>query len=375
MMITADEVKGFGRRIGLDLIGITSADPFPRYLETVRKRFDNNLIPPEWQESEDIFRRVEFYSDPKNSLPQAKSVISIGICYFISDKADNTRPGKPCGVIARYHWRDFGGELWRKQARLVRFLESQGIQCSAEAYLPDKLIAQRAGVGWYGKNGLIQTETHGSWVILSTIVTDADLDIDEPISRDCSSCEACIKACPTQAIVAPYTINVSRCIEYLIGIPGSIPIELRSTIRNQISGCDRCQEVCPNNCNIMPVRKRFPHPRREWGTSPPLIPLIDISEEGFKRSFAGFDKLMFLQRNIVVAMGNIGDPVAFSTLSRMLSHPESIIRSHAAWALGKIGGHQAREVLRSTYQAERQTEVRNEMEKALEMIYTKGDFA
>jgi epoxyqueuosine reductase len=367
-MISADEVKGFGHRIGLDLIGITSADPFPQYVETVRKRFDSNLIPLEWRESVDIFRRARFYSDPKNSLPEAKSVISIGICYLISGKADNTRLGKPCGVIARYHWRDFGGELWRKQARLVKFLESKGIQCSKEVYLPDKLIAQRAGVGWYGKNGLMQTEAHGSWVVLSAIVTDADLDSDEPISRDCDSCQACIKACPTQAIVEPYTINASRCIEYLIGTSGSISIELRSTIANRISGCDRCQEVCPNNHEIIPVRKRFPHPRREWGTSPALIPLLDISQEEFNRSFAEFDKLKFLQRNIVVALGNIGDPVAFSALSRMLSHPESIIRSHAAWALGKMGGYKARQVLRSTYQAERETEVRKEIERALEMM-------
>lgn len=367
MMISADEVKGFGRRIGLDLIGITSADPFPLYVETVRKRFDNNLIPPELQESVGILRRVEFYSDPKNIFAQAKSVISIGMCYFISDKVDNTRPGKPCGVIARYHWRDFNGELWRKRARLVRFLESKGIQCSEQAYLPNKIIAQRAGVGWYGKNGLIQTEAHGSWVVLSAIVTDANLDINEPISRDCSSCQACLKACPSQAIVVPYTIDASRCIEYLIGISGSIPIELRSSIGNRIDGCDRCQEVCPNNRDIMPVRKRFPHPRPEWGTSPPLIPLLDISEEGFNRSFADFDKLI-LQRNIVVALGNIGDPVAFSALSRMLNQPESIIRSHAAWALGKIGGYQARQVLRNTYQAERETEVRKEIERALEMI-------
>jgi len=103
------------------------------------------------------------------------------------------------------------------------------------------------------------------------------------------------------------------------------------------------------------------------GNQSPLIPLLDISEEGFNRSFADFDKLI-LQRNIVVALGNIGDPVAFSALSRMLNQPESIIRSHAAWALGKIGGYQARQVLRNTYQAERETEVRKEIERALEMI-------
>jgi epoxyqueuosine reductase len=350
------------------LIGITSAEPFPQYAETVQKRFDNNLIPSELQVSLDMFRRAQFYSDPKNILPQAKSVISIGICYFISDKVDNTRPGKPCGVIARHHWRDFFRVLWRKQARLVKFLESKGIQCSEEACLPDKLVAQRAGCGWYGKNGLIQTEAHGSWVVLSSIVTDADLDSDEPISRDCGNCQACIKACPTQAIVQPYTVNASRCIEYLVSISGSIPIELRSIIANRISGCDRCQEVCPNNHEIIPLRKRFPHPRREWGTSPSLIPLLDISEKEFKRSFADFDKLEILQRNIGIALGNIGDPVAFPALSSMLSHPESTIRSHAAWSLGKIGGYKARQVLRSTYQAERETEVCEEIERALEMI-------
>jgi len=333
-MVSADKVKDFARRIGLDLIGITSAEPFPAYAETVQYRVENNLVPPESQESEDIFRRVQFYSDPQNSLPQAQSVISVGMCYFIPGEADDTRPGRPCGSIGRQCWRDFYGELWRKKANLVKFLESKRVLCSKETYLPYKLVAQRAGIGWYGKNDLIQTETCGSWVIFAAIVTDANLDTDEPISRDCGTCRACMKACPTQAIVAPYTINIARCINHLTATSGSIPVELRSLLGNQINSCDHCQMVCPNNRGVIPVRKQAPNPRREWGTSPPLVPLLDISQQEFEKSFADLDfykpELRFLQRNIVVALGNIGDPVALPALNRMLNHPESMVRSHAA---------------------------------------------
>ena len=368
-MISATEIKEFGRRIGLDLVRITSADPFPAYPETVQNRLENKLIPAESRASEDIFKRAQFYSNPQNSLFGAKSIISIGIGYFISGHTDNTRRGHPCGVIGRHYWRDFYGELWRRRAGLSRFLEAKGIQCSKEAYLPYKLAAQRAGVGWYGKNGLIQTEAYGSWVVLTAIVTSADVDIDEPVSADCGTCQVCIKACPTQAIVAPYVVNVARCINHLTATSGSIPRELRSAIGHRINGCDRCQEVCPNNLHAQSVRETFPNPRPQWGTSPALVLLLDISEQEFGRSFTKLDwyepKLQHLQRNILVALGNIGNSNALPVLDRMLSHPEGLIRSYAAWALGKIGGGNARQALVNAYQAERETEVRKEIETAL----------
>lgn len=338
-MISVDKIKAYGAKIGLDVIGVTSAEAFPEYEKIIQDRIEKRLIPTESLDAEDM-KRSRFYSEPKNSLPQAKSIISLGIRYFIHDKVDSTQLGVPCGRIGRHYWRDFYGELWRKKARIANFLERKGIRCSKETYLPHKLVAQRAGVGFYGKNCLIQTETYGSWIILVSIVTDANLEVDNPSSLDCGSCEACMRACPTEAIVSPYTLNIGRCINHLLASSKPIPIELRSLIGNRINSCDRCQEVCPNNRNVAPAKGDFPNPRKRWTTSPPLMSLLNISEEEFSKAFADLDwykpKLRFLQRNVIVALGNVGDPVSLPTLKEMLKSRDNLIRDHAAWAVREI---------------------------------------
>ena len=371
-MISADEVKKYGARIGLDAMGVTSAEPFPEYVKIIQNRIENGLIPTESKEAEDIFKRLKFYSKPEKSLPQAKSVLSLGMRYLVEGNADDTRPGVPCGRVGRHYWRDFYGELWRKKARLIDFLERNGIKCSKEAYLPYKLVAQRAGVGFYGKNCLIQTEGFGSWIVLVPIVTNADFECDSPSSSNCGPCEACIKACPTHAIVAPYTLNIGRCINHLLASTKPIPIELRPLIGNRINSCDRCQEVCPHNRNISPVKKKFRNPRIKWGTSPALTRLLDISEEEFKQSFADLDwykpELRFLQRNAVVALGNIGDPVSLSALNKMLRNHESMIRAHTAWAIGRIGGPEAKRLLQDVFPKEKDVEVKKEIDNALRIL-------
>jgi epoxyqueuosine reductase len=369
-LISAAEIKRYGAKVGLDIIRITSAEPFPDYVRIVQNRVEDGLIPIESQKSENIFKRLKFYSEPENSLPTAKSIISLGMRYLIDGQVDGTKPGKPHGRIGRHYWRDFYGELWRKKARLVKWLERKGIRCSREAYLPHKLVAQRAGVGSYGKNCLIQTKDYGSWIILVSIVTDAYLEVDSPSSHNCGSCEACLRACPTRAIVAPYTLNVGRCINHLLASSEPIPIEFRPLIGNRINSCDRCQEVCPNNRNVVPVKRKIPNPRTRWGTNPSLMPLLNISKEEFKQSFADLDwykpELRFLQRNVIVALGNIGDPISLSALSKMLRNQESIIRAHTAWAIGRIGGPKAKRLLQDAFSKEKDIEVKKEIENALQ---------
>jgi len=249
-------------------------------------------------------------------------------------------------------------------------LERKGVQCSKEAYLPYKLVAQKAGVGFYGKNCLVQTTDFGSWIILVSIVTDANFEVDSSSSENCGSCVACIKACPTHAIVAPYTLNIGRCINHLLASTKPIPIELRHLIGNRINSCDRCQEVCPHNRNVAPAKKKFPNPRKNWGTSPALIPLLSISEDEFKQSFANLDwykpERKFLQRNVIVALGNVGDLVSLSALSKMLKNQEGMIRAHTAWAIGRIGGSKAKQFLQNALYKEEDANVRKEIDNALE---------
>lgn len=371
-MTRVDEVKMYGANIGLDIVGVTSSEPFPEYIENVRERIEGGLIPSESQEEENIFKRVDFFAEPENSLPNAKSIMLLGMCYFIDDLVDGTQAGEPCGRIGRHLWRDFYGELWKKKDKLVSFLEGKGIRCSKEAHLPYKLVAKRAGVGNYGKNCLIHNQSFGSWIVLTSIVTDAPFDLDNPSSLECGSCEACVRACPTHAIVGDYTLNVGRCINHLLASTKPIPLELRPLIGNWINSCDRCQEVCPYNRNVAPIKKRFPNPRKKWTTSPALMPLLDISEDEFQKTFADLDwykpDLKFLKRNITVALGNIGDPVSIPKLGKMLNDPEGMLRAHAAWAIERIGGIKSRELLQEALQREKDAEVKNEIEDALQSL-------
>jgi len=124
-MIRVSVVKKYGAKIGLDFIGVASAEPFTEYVEVAKKRIESGFVPLESQNAEDIFKRLEFYSDPENSVPNAKSILSLGMRYLVDGKVDDTRPGVPCGRIGRHYWRDFYGELWRRQDSLNFWKEKE----------------------------------------------------------------------------------------------------------------------------------------------------------------------------------------------------------------------------------------------------------
>jgi epoxyqueuosine reductase len=200
---------------------------------------------------------------------------------------------------------------------------------------------------------------------------------------NCGRCEICLHACPTGAFVAPYVLDSRRCISYLtIEHRGGIPLELRPLIGNHIFGCDICQQVCPVNEHAEVKLRRAGrlgaahprlefHPRDSVGSSPALIPLLALDEEGFRQRFARSPilraKRRGLLRNVCVALGNIGDPVAVQALSQALHDPEPLVRGHAAWALGRIGGDEARRVLETSLRTECDEQVLAELRCALAM--------
>jgi epoxyqueuosine reductase len=245
-------------------------------------------------------------------------------------------------------------------------------------------VAQRAGLGWYGKNTNILTKGWGSWVFLAELVTSLDLVPDAPVNANCGQCEVCLHACPTHAFVAAYVLDNRRCISYLtIELRGSIPLELRPLIGTHIFGCDICQQVCPVN-QVVETRLRkigrlggpgerleF-QPRAAVGSSPALLPLLALDEEGFRERFRHSPvkraKRRGLLRNVCVALGNIGDPVAVPALIGALHDAEPLVRGHAAWALGRIGGHNARSALVEAQEHDEHAMVRQEAICALAML-------
>ena len=267
--------------------------------------------------------------------------------------------------MARYAWsRDYHKVMKKRMRAYVAGLRSRlGSEFSARWYVDDgpmldRAAAYRAGVGWFGKNTNILTPSLGSWVFLGQVVTDLEVEPDQPLKKTCGNCVLCIDACPTGAIVAPYTLDNTRCISHLtIENRGSIPSELRPQMQDWVFGCDICQDVCPVNRPFLltfrqgePARPSDDQNRERTETEMParlsLTAILDMSEEDFRHRFRGSSilraKRVGLRRNACVAMGNLGDKAAVPALCRTLAQGDTLVRGHAAWALGRIGTTAAR---------------------------------
>ncbi|HEU0026093.1 MAG TPA: 4Fe-4S double cluster binding domain-containing protein, partial [Ktedonobacterales bacterium] len=214
--------------------------------------------------------------------------------------------------------------------------------------------------------------------------TSLEIEPDPPLMASCGRCEICLHACPTQAFVAPYVLDARRCISYLtIEHRGAIPVELRPLMGAHIFGCDICQEVCPVN-HIAERRLRTAgrlggpgeplmfRPRAAVGSSPALIPLLKLDEEGFRERFRRSPikraKRRGLLRNVCVALGNIGDPIAIPALIEALGDAEPLVRGHAAWALGRLNAQSARLALESLAAEDLEPSVQAEARYALSLL-------
>ncbi len=366
-----NSIKELGREVGFDIVGITTAEPFIRdekaSLDRIRRGMMDGLP---WY-TEDRVRRA---TRPKSLLPGARSVISLAVGYLAGEPVSGGR--EPRGKIARYAWGDdYHGVLKKRLRRFVQQLPRRaGREVKTRIFVDDgpmndRAAAERAGVGWFGKNTNILTSSRGSWVLLGQVITDLDLQPDSPLAKNCGECVRCIDDCPTGAIVAPYVIDNTRCISFLtIELRGSIPREIRPLVGDWVFGCDICQEVCPVNDKAgLSLEPAFQ--QRHDFSAPALIPLLDLDDEGFRERFRNSAvkraKRVGLQRNVCVALGNIGNPAAVPTLIKALEGPDTPVRSHAAWALGRIGGRQAVDALRSALTREADAEVAGEIESAL----------
>jgi epoxyqueuosine reductase len=229
----------------------------------------------------------------------------------------------------------------------------------------------RAGIAWLGKNTAAISPEFGSWVFLGEILTTLDLEPDPPLETLCGKCTRCIDACPTGALDTPFVLDARRCISYLtIEHAGPIPRELREPIGVRIFGCDDCQEACPWNRFATPTYEpdftERPAQRTPW-----LLPLLDLDRDGFGTRFAGTPLMRagrdLIVRNAAVALGNLRDPRAVPALARAAAaDPSPLVRGHAAWALGRIGGTAAREALAAARGQERDAGALAEVRAAIE---------
>lgn len=353
-MTLEERIKTRGRELGFDLIGITAAAPFSE------------------------FARAESASTPQHVREAARSIVSVAMNYYTGEPPQ--AGGDLCGRIARFAWGDDYHLVMEARLRaLSGFLMESGASLARHYVdtgpMRERVIAQRAGLGWCGRHSCLITEAFGTWVVLGEVLTDLALQPDLPASGDCGSCEACMvgaTACPSGAIVAPGVVDASRCIAYwTIEHRGWIPREVRPTLQDMIFGCDLCQEVCP--FNGPPKAAMHPEflPRPETGPRPHLPSLLSVPEEEYRRLFrrsaikrAG---RRGLRRNVAIALGNAGDARAVPDLTLALRDlRDPVLRGHAAWALGRIGGPEASDALRGAHTCEDDPRVLEEIVVALE---------
>ena len=372
-------VTARARACGFDLVGVTGADDFvadrDAALERIREGRMDGL--PWYTES-----RVMRGASPGELLPGARSVICLGVSYLGDNPAGDDDGA--AGRVARYAWvRDYHRAMKRRMREFVRGLEGElGESVAARWYVDDgpmldRAAANRAGIGWFGKNTNILTPGYGSWVFLGQVITDLPLTPDAPLKKSCGACVRCIDDCPTGAIVAPYVVDNSRCISYLtIENRGAIPRELRPLVGDWVFGCDICQDVCPVNRKAQPggwAAGDEGNSALSWASGVDsvlsLTELLELSEDDFRARFAGTSimraKRDGMQRNACVALGNLGDRAAVPALGRVLRGGGAVARGHAAWALGRIGGADAAALLAAAAGAERDAGVLAEIAAAL----------
>ncbi len=272
------------------------------------------------------------------------------------------------------------------EALLQRIKVEIGQHVGGRAYvdsgpLLERDHAVRAGLGFVGKNCCLIQPRLGSWLFLGQLLLDIALEPAVPGRMPgCGTCTRCLDACPTGALVRPYTLDSRRCISYLTtALKGSIPRALRPLIGNRVFGCDACQAACPWNRFARPVSPAAAIDPRQAGESPgiaarplrarPLLELIALSEDGFQdrygRTPIGHIKRERFLRNVTVALGNWGSPEAAPGLEEAMADPSALVRSHAAWALGQIGTAQALAVLERARPRETNPGVAEEIDLAM----------
>ena len=312
-------------------------------------------------------------ADPRKLLPGCESVVVLLSNYDPGPEAGPPPPGH--GRVARYaRGRDYHKVLGRALKHLASWLEQATGETTRAfvdtAPLLERAWAERAGLGWIGKNANLITQDLGSWVLIGEILTAATIEADPgPHADRCGSCSACLDACPTGAIVEPGVVDSRLCISYwTIEHRGAIPPTARAGNGSWIFGCDVCQEVCPwNRTFARPVDpERFS--RRDELAAPAAAGILELDERAFRARYSGTSLMRArwdgMRRNACIVLGNLRRDEAMPSLSRALGDDDAMIRRHAAWALGRIGGARAAGALSAAAAKERSPDVAAEIDRA-----------
>ncbi len=336
-------IKRWARELGFQQAGIATIE-----LDEDERHLLNWLAAGHHGAMDYMERHGTRRSRPAELLPGTASVISVRMDYWPPQGADaaTVLHDPALGYISRYALgRDYHKVLRRRLQRLAERIEQAvgpfGYRAFADsAPVLEKALARNSGLGWIGKHTNLLHRDAGSWFFLGELYTDLPLPADTPASEHCGTCHACIDACPTGAIIAPYQLDARRCISYLtIELRGAIPEELRPLIGNRIYGCDDCQLVCPWNRFARPSGEPDYAPRHELD-APRLVELFAWTEAEFLRRTEGsaIRRIGYAcwLRNIAVALGNApSSPAVIRALQARTDDPLALVREHVAWALAR----------------------------------------
>lgn len=369
------DIIAYSKEIGIDKIGFTSADPFMELKERLKRQ--QELGYQSGFEKGTVKERTE----PTQLMPEAQSIISIALAYpsRIENAPRSTKESRR-GIFCRASWgRDYHHVLRARLNKLGRFIQEQvpdfmGQVMVDTGELSDRAVAERAGIGFSGKNTLIITPEFGSFVYLGELITNIPFIPDSPIEDSCGDCNICLDACPTGALVQAGQLNAQRCLAFLTQTKDFLPEEFRAKIGTRVYGCDTCQAVCPRNKQI----DAHLHPEFEPDgevAKPKLKPMLTMSNRKFKETFghlSGFWRgKKPLQRNAIIGLAHYKDETAVEALIEVMKNdPRPVIRGTAAWALGKIGSKEAIDALQKALQSEVDEQVNVELEHALGMQHT-----
>jgi epoxyqueuosine reductase len=367
------EIIDYSKTIGIDKIGFTTASTFDELKNRLIRQ--QELGYQSGFEEPDIEKRV----NPALLMEKPRSIISIALAYPSKmNERVTSKKGERRGLFCRASWGlDYHIILRERLKKLEEFILEKvpDARCKAmvdTGELSDRAVAERAGIGWSGKNCAIITPEFGSYVYLGEMITNLPFAPDEPMEDRCGDCNKCIDACPTGALVQGGQINAQRCIAFLTQTKDFVPDEFREKIGNRIYGCDSCQTACPENKG-----KNF-HFHDEMEADPEVVkpllkPILHLSNRQFKASFGSLSGSWRgkkpIQRNAIIALAHFKDETAIEDLTVVLKEDtRPVLRGTAAWALGKIGGEEAEIELLQAKEKETDIDVLEEIEKGLQLL-------
>jgi len=369
MSLKSDFMEFAEGELKIPLVGIVAADDFSgadmERLSFVQKKF---------AEATPLSGGIDTVFQPKDLLPEAKSVVIVGAPGFLGRMQSFEECRKEllgCAEQSHVNVKYLQNNAERS-SKLTDFFAGKGYQCFSMTggSFPIKLMASKCGVGVYGKNAVILHPDYGSWITLGAFITDAEMEPDQPMNDVCGKCDLCMRACPTNALSVPYRCDMTKCIDFHLGHnKKNIPREIRAKCGNLLGeGCTVCRDACPKNRNLKKV-EGYETPKELL--YPSLFKIAEITDEewdnGYAMTLMGFflmDK-KYLQRNAVLGLGNFRDERALSVLQGLLYNSDEELAGYAAWAAGMIGGGVARQMLNSALNRRTEDSIRSEIEFAL----------